>query len=358
MNVAVKEDAAVQKGKHKVKNILVQRYRAGVNPLKIQESEEDEDFLNQITQKLSLPSSVDESSSLPVIADRRLARLSDCTQKPDEQLRALGEKPSGVSSVKVISRALNAPVLEPKSEVASDESDLESPEGSILLRVRSDYAVDEAPMQSHSEQKPLFISKKNRQSEETTVRENESLSHALLCSVISTQSNEQDKGTKESVLFDPNSVDDTDPATELEQDAEFKAWKEREKQRYIRQREQSDRIQMEKAQVEELRSQTLEQRQSYWRQREETSAEAKSQRTQYRFMQKYYHKGVFFQDAEAPVLQKDYDAPVQSDASDATVLPSIMQVKNFGKKGRSKWTHLVAEDTTMVSFTLFTHFVV
>lgn len=75
----------------------------------------------------------------------------------------------------------------------------------------------------------------------------------------------------------------------------------------------------------------------------------------WRFMQKYYHKGAFFQSevddhaataGSVDIFKRDFSAPTGEDKMDKTILPKVMQVKHFGRSGRTKWTHLVNEDTT------------
>jgi microfibrillar-associated protein 1 len=46
------------------------------------------------------------------------------------------------------------------------------------------------------------------------------------------------------------------------------------------------------------------------------------------------------------VFKRDFAQATLEDRFDKTVLPKVMQVKNFGRSGRTKYTHLVDQDTT------------
>jgi len=85
------------------------------------------------------------------------------------------------------------------------------------------------------------------------------------------------------------------------------------------------------------------------------TANLKESRSKMKFLQKYYHKGAYFQSnsddkfgttVSDSIYSRDFWASTPSDNFDKTLLPVVMQVKNFGRRGRTKWTHLVAEDTS------------
>ncbi|CBI17794.3 unnamed protein product, partial [Vitis vinifera] len=121
-------------------------------------------------------------------------------------------------------------------------------------------------------------------------------------------------------------VDTDDEVNEVE---EYEAWKVREIARIKRDREAREAMKNPKP--------------------------ASAPKQKWRFMQKYYHKGAFFQsevdDVAATagsdgIYARDFSAPTGEDKMNKTILPKVMQVKHFGRSGRTKWTHLVNEDTT------------
>jgi len=138
---------------------------------------------------------------------------------------------------------------------------------------------------------------------------------------------------------------------------EYDEWKVRELQRLMRDHEERERQEREAEERRLLKSMTEEERLEYLARRGKAPAKEKST-SRINFLQKYYHRGAFFQtEAEykgesvplvGDLLKRDFSAPTGADVVDKSTLPKVMQVKNFGRRSRSKWTHLAAEDTTFI----------
>ena len=88
---------------------------------------------------------------------------------------------------------------------------------------------------------------------------------------------------------------------------------------------------------------------------------SRKQKPKLGFMQKYYHKGAFFQEAADDafgtaatheIYARDFSAATGGDRGvDKSALPKAMQVRGdkFGKVGQTKWTHLANEDTSRLA---------
>ncbi|KAA8910243.1 micro-fibrillar-associated protein 1 [Sphaerosporella brunnea] len=142
-------------------------------------------------------------------------------------------------------------------------------------------------------------------------------------------------------------IDDTD---NLDPAAERAAWKLRELTRIKREREALAAIEKERAEIERRREMdpALREKEDLEFVREQRKEKMES-RGKMGFMQKFYHKGAFYQDAD--ILKRNYaTAEVEDRAKNREVLPKYMQVRGdeVGKRGRTKWTHLAAEDTTLM----------
>jgi len=127
---------------------------------------------------------------------------------------------------------------------------------------------------------------------------------------------------------------------------EFALWKVRELKRLQREFQRSEDIRKEKEDKE--RRQLL--ADDEITKENEKNGRGEKNRTQYKFLQKYYHKGAFFHDDTK--IRKvheghDWAKPTGEDFyTDKSTLPTVMQVKNFGRASRSKYTHLTNEDTS------------
>jgi len=128
-------------------------------------------------------------------------------------------------------------------------------------------------------------------------------------------------------------------------EVEYEAWKLREMRRLKRDREEAEAFTKEQQEHERVRNMTEEERRLEF-QRNPKEVTNKAAKGKYKFMQKYYHRGAFFLDKEEDVLKRDTTGATLEDRFDKTVLPKVMQVKNFGRSSRTKYTHLVDQDTT------------
>uniref|UniRef100_A0AC35TZE8 MFAP1 domain-containing protein n=1 Tax=Rhabditophanes sp. KR3021 TaxID=114890 RepID=A0AC35TZE8_9BILA len=122
-------------------------------------------------------------------------------------------------------------------------------------------------------------------------------------------------------------------------------WQIREIKRLKADRDEREMFAKEKEEIDKLRGLSEQERDKYFELNPKQITNAK-QKGNLGFLQKYFHRGAFFLDKDEEVYQRDFTEAGPNDVVDMTLMPKVMQVKNFGKSSRSKYTHLTAEDTT------------
>lgn len=152
---------------------------------------------------------------------------------------------------------------------------------------------------------------------------------------------EQQQVLKEKNEPNLDSINTDDENDEIQ----YEAWKLRELKRVKRDREEREALEKERLEIERLRNMSEEDRRLELRLNPKQVTN-KAVKGKYKFLQKYYHRGAFYIDKEDEVFKRDFAQATLEDHFDKTVLPKVMQVKNFGRSGRTKYTHLVDQDTT------------
>ncbi|KAL4433599.1 hypothetical protein ABPG75_000040 [Micractinium tetrahymenae] len=233
---------------------------------------------------------------------------------------------------------------EAEAAAASEEED-EGSEDSSEYTTDEDSEDERGPVML----KPAFVPRTERetlaerdetlaQAEQTTRQQEEALEERKrqtqeLVAQAALQEARQEAAPDEEAEFDTD-----DEKDEVEQ---YEAWRERELKRIARDRQlrqAGTKVEAAAAAAPSLPPPPVQPKKKW------------------KFLQKYWHKGAFFQTEDhegesvlGDIMHRSYDAPTGEDRVDKEMLPKIMQVRNFGRRGRVKHTHLLAEDTTMLA---------
>jgi len=235
--------------------------------------------------------------------------------------------------------------IEPESSSASEESESE---------YESDYDMPSRPRRM----KPLFLGKKERKKMASRSRpEEEKTLIATYEKSLKVRRREEARRSlieiirAEDAIRRHESDDEELPNTDDEdEDEQFEAWKLRELKRIKREKDALDKLEQERLDLIKRRQMSNKEieRDNEIHGVDRSRREPKKKM---KFMQKYYHKGVFYQDdklVSQKIMKRNYLAPTKEDKwLNFETLPKIMQVKNWGMASRSKYTHLVDQDTTV-----------
>mmetsp|Transcript_39063 Transcript_39063/g.72765 ORF Transcript_39063/g.72765 Transcript_39063/m.72765 type:complete len:474 (+) Transcript_39063:102-1523(+) len=250
-----------------------------------------------------------------------------------------------------------------KAELEEEQEEIEDEEESEYESESDENDQRRGPLM-----KPVFVSKANRE----TVREKEQIekekedaerkkeirqlerkaeSKVLVIDRINEEAEAERLQEEMDDRSDIELLDDDDEKNEAE---EYELWKIRELKRIKRDKEEKLQRQKEIEFVLRRREMTDEERA-----RDDAKLDKENPKRQdvkqFNFLQKYYHRGGFFQDkaasGEEALYLRDYHEPLEEEKYDKQLLPKAMQLRRgeFGKKGQVKHSHLTDVDTTDMS---------
>jgi|EP01046_Picozoa_sp_COSAG06_P017742 microfibrillar-associated protein 1 len=247
--------------------------------------------------------------------------------------------------------------------VAAEEEDDESQSESESEYETETESEEENTFGVRAIAKPVFVRKSERESilerekqeaeeearEEEKVARKEDRKVETRQKITSEILKEQEGGGDEATDWE-DMPDDDDEADEA---ALYEAWRIRELRRVKREFDERAAAAHAKAEIERRRKMTDEEIA-----KEDADAFKNTKKgmkeEKWGFMQKYYHRGAFFQDVKEdgsgmaePLYQRDIGGKTGwEDQFDRAALPKVKQKRNFGMAGQVKWTHLKDNDTS------------
>ena len=244
--------------------------------------------------------------------------------------------------------------------VGFGDEELMPKENELAVKIEESSTEESSEVSSDSEEearhKPVFVRKRDRLTTQERDREErrqrkleeEAIMKAKMrrkesLRVVECCVKEMIQEESENQKY-PHSLCEVNTDEDNEEDG-YDAWKLRELKRMKRDREERDSARKEHVETERRRNMTDDERRRELRNASRIVTN-KSTKGKFKFMQKYYHKGSFFMEKEEKIYKRDFSSATLEDHFDKTVLPKVMQVKHFGRSGRTKYTHLMDQDTT------------
>jgi microfibrillar-associated protein 1 len=268
---------------------------------------------------------------------------------------------SKVEEREAVERAARlARAAEAESESAEEEAEEEEEESGgdeQESEVESDSSEERRHAQLKS-YKPTFIKKAQRgkiaeKTEDEIWEEQEERRKQLAQEALEEQVDrvkEEKKAGKKEWDDDALNEDDIDDTDDVDPQREYMEWKLRELKRLKRDRDRIVAREKEIEEIERRRNLTEEERMREDEEWLEKQREERGEKGEVKYMQKYFHKGAFFADdlkaaglAERAVMGGKFE-----DEVDKSNLPKFMQIRDMnklGKKGRTRYTDMRAEDT-------------
>ena len=340
------------------------RYRPG-KPVAEEHSSEDEyetedEGTNQ-TEQPSRPSAPPpKASSFPTVAAKIANNLRNVDLNVRKHQAAAQEaarlKAEQLEREKEEEGFETAESEESEGNEGSEGSDEDSPSGS-----EDSSSEDEAPKKLL---RPTFIKKEKRkdggaasyekteddiwaaQEAERKAKANAVIQEQLDRDVAARAAGKKDWDDDEDV-----NAEEVDDADDIDPEMERAAWKLRELKRVKRDREAIEEAEKEREEIERRRNLTKDEREAEDREFLEQQKEEREGKGNMGYMQKYFHKGAFFQDdikAEGLDRRDIMGSRYQDDVVNRELLPEYMQIRDMtrlGRKGRTKYKDLKSEDT-------------
>ncbi|CAG8478178.1 642_t:CDS:2 [Ambispora gerdemannii] len=334
------------KGESAPQPVKVQRYWPGKVPegAKDYSSEEDEEEQQQFERQKEreLISSIQrvDFSEREVASDRRLQRLKEARE--DASFQPIDRRRR--HEVKAETSEIHINEEDTSQDVEEDENDIALRRKHIRNRAIEQRRIEEEKLKAEEEAERTLSEDKEEEAEEAERKKIEEIenrkkeTHAILAEKI--QKDMLNEVKEESSVL--KEVDDTDG---IDEQAEYEAWKLRELKRIKRDKEERRAREKEQEEIERRRNMSEEQRLKEDMERVRKQQEEKP-KGKYKFLQKYYHKGAFYLDPSESIYKRDYTEATPDETAHKELLPKVMQVKNFGRAGQTKWTHLADQDTS------------